>query len=67
MMHTIVVQSIPIRSSLRKSVVSAAVLQLSEDVISRLFQASKNSDIEEGVFSAVLDNDVDFIQVVQFL
>ena len=63
----IVVQSIPIRSSLRKSVVSTAVLQLGEDVISRLLQASKDSDIEEGVFSAVLDNDVDFIQVLPFL
>ena len=55
--------NIHIRSSWRRSAVIAMDLAQSEDVISRLFQMSKDSDVRKEVKPAVLENDVVFIKV----
>ena len=54
------------RSSLRKSLVSAVKLAQTE-VVSRLLKASSDSIMRKDVIPAIIDNDVEFIQVPQLL
>ena len=50
------------RSSLRKSLVSAVKLAQTE-VVSRLLKASSDSIMRKDVIAAIVDNDIEFIQV----
>ena len=50
------------RSSLRKSLVSAVKLAQTE-VVSRLLKASSDSIMRKEVIAAIVDNDIEFIQV----
>jgi len=54
------------RSSLRKSVISAEKLAQTE-VVSRLLKASSDSIMKNDVIPAIIDNDVEFIQVQKLL
>lgn len=53
-----------IRTNLRKAVTSALVLTQSEDVLSRLLDASIDDRMKKEVLPAVVENDVDFIKVL---
>ena len=56
-----VAQFIHIRSSLRKSI---SALEQSREVVSKLFTACSDSQMKQELISAVLQCDVNFIQVV---
>jgi len=53
-----------IRTNLRKTVTSAMVLTQTEDVLSRLLGASSDDRMKKEVIPAIVENDVDFIQVL---
>ena len=55
---------IQIRSSLSKAVVSANMQEHSEALVSTLIKEFGDSRMKEELLPAVLNNDVDFIQVM---
>lgn len=55
---------ISIRTSLRKAVTSALVVARSEDVLSRLLDASSDKTLKKEIRPAIYDNDIEFIQVL---